>query len=281
MTIRIVTDSTCDLPREIVEENGIKVVRLYIHINDKNYLDEIDLTRHEYYERLPSIHPPATTAIPSTDVFKKAYDSLAEEGATEILSIHISHKLSGMVNVAEAAARETTSAKVTVLDSRQLSMATGFEALEAAKAAREGKSVKEILARLNELIPHLHVFAALDTLEYLRRGGRMNFAFSAIGTLLKVKPILKMFDGEPASEKVRTRQKALNRLKELLEKYSPYDKLAILHSNAEAAAREVLDEVKHLVPAGDVLMGELNPILGTHLGPGVIGFCCISKNPGG
>lgn len=218
MTIRIVTDSTCDLPREIVEENGIKVVPLYIHINGKNYLDEIDLTRHEYYERLPSIHPPATTAIPGTDVFKKVYDSLAEEGATEILSIHISHKLSGMVNVAEAAARETTSAKVTVLDSRQLSMATGFEALEAAKATREGKSVKEILARLNELIPHLHVFAALDTLEYLRRGGRMNFAFSAIGTLFKVKPILKMFDGEPASEKVRTRQKALNRLKELLEK---------------------------------------------------------------
>lgn len=281
MTIRIVTDSTCDLPREVIDEHGIKVVPLYIHINGKNYLDEIDLSRHEYYERLPSIHPVATTAIPSTEVFQKTYESLAEEGATEILSIHISHKLSGMVNVAESAARETTAAKVMTFDSRQLSMATGFEVLEAAKAAKAGKNMKEILADLEQLIPHLHVLAALDTLEYMRRSGRMNFAFSAIGTLLKVKPLLKMYDGEPTSEKVRTKQKALNRLKELLEKYSPYERVALLHSNAESAARALLDEVKHLVPPGDVLLGELNPIIGTHLGPGVIGFCCISKNPGG
>lgn len=281
MTIRIVTDSTCDLPKEVIEEYGIKVIPLYIHINGKNYLDEIDLSRHEYYERLPSIHPPATTAIPSTEVFRKTYESLAEEGAAEILSIHISHKLSGMVNTAESAARETTAVKVTTLDSRQLSMGTGFVVLEAAKAAKAGKTIQEILEGLNELIPHIHVIAALDTLEYMRRSGRMNFAFSAIGTLLKVKPLLKMVDGEPSSEKVRTRQKALNRLKELLEQYSPYERVALLHSNAEAAARALLEEVKHLVPPGEVLLGELNPIIGTHLGPGVIGFCCISKNSGG
>jgi DegV family protein with EDD domain len=277
MTIRIVTDSTCDLPQKIIQQLGISIVPLYIQAGGRSYQDGVDLARAEFYELLPSFQPAATTAVPGPDVFRSEYERLAAEGATEILSIHISEKLSGMVNVAREAAKETKAVPVTVFDSRQLSLGMGFEVFAAAEAAVRGRTMPEILEMLEKQITRTHVFAALDTLEFLRRSGRMNAALSTIGTLLQIKPILKMYDGEPTAERVRTRNGAMKRLIELLLEFGPFDRAAILYSAAADRAQELLDEIRNLLPAGEIWMEEINPVIGAHIGPGVIGFACISR----
>ena len=277
MTIRIVTDSTCDLPQEIIQKHRIGVVPLYIHAGGREYQDGVNLSRREFYEQLPSYHPAPTTAVPSPEVFHRVYDRMAEEGASEVLSIHISVKLSAMVDIAREGAKITKSLPVTVFDSRQLSLGMGFQVQAAAEAAAEGRTMQEILAMLEERIARTHVFAALDTLEFMRRSGRMNFALATLGTLLQIKPILKMYDGEPTAERVRTRGGAMKRLVELLLESGPYEKAAILHSAATERARELLEEIRNLLPPGDIWMEELNPVIGSHIGPGVIGFACISK----
>jgi DegV family protein with EDD domain len=277
MGIRIVTDSTCDLPQEIIRKYGVIVIPLYIHAGGKAYQDGVDLSRQEFYERLPNYHPLPTTAVPSPEIFRQAYERLAAEGATEILSIHISLKLSAMVDIAREAAKEITSVPVTVFDSRQLSLGMGFEVLTAAEAAAEGRSMEEILSILEAQIARTHVFAALDTLEFLRRSGRMNFMLAALGTLLRIKPILKMYDGNPTAERVRTRDGATKRLIEMLLEFGPYEKAALLHSTAADRARELLEEIRNLLPVGEIWLEEINPVVGAHIGPGVLGFACISK----
>ena len=197
--------------------------------------------------------------------------------ATGILSIHISVKLSAVVNIATQAAKETTAVPVTVFDSRQLSLGTGFEVLSAAQAAEEGRSVQEIITILEEQISRTHVFAALDTLEFLRRSGRMHFALSFLGTLLQIKPFLKMYDGNPTAERIRTRHGAEKRLVELLNQTAPLEKVALLHSQAADRAQALLQKVRHLLPDGNTMIEEITPVLGAHIGPGVIGFACISK----
>jgi DegV family protein with EDD domain len=277
MTIKIVTDSTCDLPSELIKMHNITVIPMFIIVGEQEYRDGIDLSRQEFYERLPQFHPSPTTAAPGPDIFRQVYERLASEGATEILSIHISIKLSGTVDISRQAARETSVVPVTVFDSRQLSLGTGFEVLTAAKAAAQGKSMLEIIEMLNDQISRTHVFAALDTLEFLRRSGRMNSAISRLGESLQIKPLLKMFDGNPTAERVRTRKKALKRLIELLKEAGPFEQVAILHSHATDQARTLLDGIKPSLPDGNILFEEITPVLGAHIGPGVIGFACISQ----
>jgi DegV family protein with EDD domain len=277
MGIQIVTDSTCDLPSELIQKHHITVIPMYINVGEQEYRDGIDMTRQEFYERLPDFKPAATTAIPSPEIFRQTYEKLAAEGATEILSIHISTKLSSVVGIATQAIRETASVPVTVFDSRQLSLGTGFQVLTAAQAAEEGRSMSEILFMLESQIARTHVFAALDTLVFLRRSGRMNFAVAFLGGLLQIKPFLKMYDGNPTAERIRTRNGAVKRLIELLENSAPLEKVALLHSHAEERARALLQQVKHMLPAGEILVEEINPVLGTHIGPGVVGFVVISK----
>lgn len=277
MTIRIVTDSTCDLPAGLIEEHKISVMPQFIIVGEKEYRDGIDLTRQEFYERLHQFHQSPTTASPGPDVFRQIYEHLAAEGATEILSIHISEKLSGTVDIARQAASETSLIPVTVFDSRQLSLGTGFEVITAAKAATQGKSMQEIITLLDDQISRTHVFAALDTLEFLRRSGRMNAAISRLGELLQIKPLLKMFDGNPTAERVRTRKNAFKRVVELLKEAAPLEQVAILHSNASDRAKALLEQVRPYLSEGGVLFEEITPVLGAHIGPGVIGFACISQ----
>lgn len=277
MTVRILTDSTCDLPAGIVTDLDIRVIPLYIHIGNRDYLDGIDMARAEFYEKLPTFHENPTTAVPSPLKFRAMYDALAEEGASEVLSIHISASLSAIKNVAQTAAAETTSVPVTVFDSRQLSLGTGFLVQTAAELAKAGRSVKEILAVLEDQIRRTHVWAALDTLEFLRRSGRMNSVVSTIGELLQIKPILKMYDGVSGAERVRTRKKAVNRLVEMLKTYSPFEKIAFLHSDAAEQARALQDQVRELLPHKETWLEIINPVLGAHIGPGVVGFACVSK----
>jgi DegV family protein with EDD domain len=277
MTVRIVTDSSCDLPDRVVSQYRIYVIPLYINVGNQGYLDGLELTRDDFYKKLPSFPSQPTTAVPSQQKFRAMYDILADEGASEILSIHISSSLSAVVDVARSAAKDTRSVPVTVFDSRQLSLGTGFLVETAARLAQEGHTSVEILASLNDLIKRTHVSAVLDTLHYLRRSGRMNVVLSTIGELLQIKPIMKMYDGKAEAERVRTYKHARKRLVEMLHQLAPFERIAFVHTDARERAQALMDEVRELLPGGEVWLEQITPVLGAHVGPGVVGFACISK----
>lgn len=276
MSVRIVTDSTCDLPAETIARYGIYVAPLYINVGEQGYLDGIDITREEFYTKLPAfpVHP--TTAVPSPLKFRALYDALVDEGATDILSIHISVALSAVVDVARIAALEITSVPVTVFDSQQLSLGTGFMVETAAKMAEAGCSVSEIIAVLNEQIKRTHVFAALDTLEFLKRSGRMNKYTAGLGTVLQIKPILTMYNGKPGTERVRTRERATKRLLEMLQEAGTLERVAIVHSNAPDRVAELRSLAAPLLSLDNILVAELTPVIGSHIGPGAFGFTVVS-----
>jgi DegV family protein with EDD domain len=281
MTVRIITDSTCDLPAPVIAEFGIQVLPLYIHVDGQDYLDGIDMTRDEFYARLPEFKDHPRTAVPSLLKFRTMYDSLAESGATEVLSIHISSTLSAISDVAKSAAKETESVPVTVLDSGQLSLGTGFLVHTAAILAQAGESVKEILVALEDQAKRTYVGAALDTLKFLQKSGRMNVVISTIGEIIDLKPILKMHNGVSGVEKVRTHKKAVRRLVEMMRSYSPFEKLAILYSGSMEHVQALKDEIQDLLPDTDTWVEVINPVLGAHIGPGVIGFACVTRSLAG
>jgi DegV family protein with EDD domain len=277
VSIRIVTDSTCDLPEEIIAEYGITVVPLYINFGSDGYLDGVEITRQEFYERLVDCDPLPTTATPGVDTFRNVYDQLAEQGATQVLSIHISISLSATVDVARTAGRETSSIPVTVFDSRQLSLGTGFLVLTAAKAAAQGVPMDEIIVMLKEQTSRTYVVAALDTLEFLQRSGRMNAVVASLGSILQIKPLLIMHAGEPTAERVRTRERALKRVIQIVRELGPLEKLALVHTNAPKEALHLYERAKHIFSdQGDPMSVDVTPVLGTNIGPGVVGFACIT-----
>jgi DegV family protein with EDD domain len=276
MTIKIVTDSTCDLPEATVAEYGITVVPLYINFGDQSYLDGVELSRQEFYERLPDYETPPTTAAPGPEVYRQTYERLADEGATGVFSIHISISLSAVLDVARLGAKQTEAVPVTVFDSRQLSLGTGFLVLSAAKAAAEGRPMDEILSLLEEQISRSHVFAALDTLEFLRRSGRMSRVMAGLGSVLRIKPLLKMYDGNPTAERVRTRERATQRLISLLSELVPLEQVALVHTHAPDRAEELRQQVQHLLPEGETLSVEVTSVIGAHIGPGAVGFACVT-----
>ncbi len=277
MSIRIVTDSTCDLPRETIARYGIIVVPLYINVGGKGYRDGIDLTREEFYHQLPSYNPAPTTAVSSPEIFRAAYMALAVQGATDVLSIHISAALSSVANAARVAAQETLALRVTVFDSRQLSLGTGFMVETAAQMAQAGKSMGEIIARLQQQIKRTRVFAALDTLEFLKRSGRMNGTVAAMGDLLQLKPLLTMYDGKPGAERVRTRERARLRLLEMLHEMGDLERVAIVHTHAPERVAELRAQAAHLLPADDILAVDITPVIGAHIGPNAVGFACLAR----
>jgi DegV family protein with EDD domain len=276
MKVRIVTDSSCDLPPDVITRYGICVVPLYINIGGQGYLDGIDITRAEFYKKLPTIPIYPTTAVPSPQKFHAIYDALAEEGASQVLSIHISTSLSSTVNVAQVGAQETKSVSVTVFDSRQLSLGSGFLVERAASLAQAGCSVSEMLPLLNEQISRTHVFATLDTLKYLRRSGRMNSLMSSLGELVHIKPLIKMYDGKASAERIPTRNRAMKRLIQLLYELRPLERVALIHTDAADRAQALQQEVEPILPAGEIWSEQINPVLGAHIGPGVVGFACVS-----
>ncbi len=275
MPVKIVTDSTCDLPDEQVSQGGITVIPLYINLGDRGYLDGVELSRAEFYRNLPSYNPPPTTAAKGPEMFRQAYQRLAQEGADEILSIHISQKLSATLDVARQAALETPGIPVTVLDSQQLSMGTGFLVQAAARLAAQGARVKDLLPLLLDQVRRTYTFAALDTLEFLRRSGRMNPFIANLGNLLQLKPLLLMDGGSPYARRVRTRKKAEQALVRLLEQHAPLERAAVVHADARQRAEALFQRVGHLLPPGETPLVEITPVIGAHIGPGVVGFVCV------
>lgn len=278
MTIHIVTDSTCDLPEETVRTLGITVLPLNIHLGDEIRQDGVDLSREEFYRRLPGLHPFPKTAAPGPEVFRQLYERLADEGAKTILSIHISETLSATITMARQAAAEFTRIPVTVLDSSQLSLGTGFLVQKAAQMAQAGHALEEILVELKEQMTRTYVFASLKTLEYLRRSGRMHSAVAHLGEFLKIKPLLHMHQGKSTVARVRTQKKATEQLLDWLKEYAPFEQLTVLHAGITEEAEALQQAVRAYFPEEvEPVPVQITPVLGAHLGVGALGFAAIRK----
>ena len=278
MSIRIVTDSTCDLPDHIVKEYGITVVPLYINVGQDSFLDGVELSHQEFYKNLPGYGIFPTTSVPGPGVFVRTYQRLVEEGATEILSIHISQTLSNVVNSARLGSEELPDLSVTLFDSGQLTLGVGMQAIAAAKAAAAGKPMREIVTMLESMSARSHTMAALDTLEFLRRSGRLSRFQSSLGSLLSLKPILKMHAGEMDMERVRTRRRAIERVIEMVEDLGPLEELAIVHTGALESAEELYERSRRLFPKQErPHFGEVTPVIGAHIGPGAVGFVAMTS----
>ncbi len=282
MTIKIVTDSTCDLPEEVIAEHDITIVPLYINMDGESYLDGVEISRQEFYERLPNCQDVPTTSAPGPGRVTKVYERLAEDGTTEIISIHISATLSNMVNVARIAADAVKGIiPVTVFDSSQITLGTGLLVQAAAEAVRAGSSVAQTVTALEERARRTYTFAALDTLEFLRRSGRVGWLQAGLGALLKIKPLLKMHQGEATTEKVRTTRGAFNRLSDLASELAPLEQLALVHAHAQEKVETLRQHIEHLLPENelmpeqDPLIGEVTPVIGTHVGPNAVGLICV------
>lgn len=273
--LKIVTDSTCDLPEALISQYDITVVPLYLNIGQQSYREGVDLSREAFYTGLPDYDPFPTTAAPSVGQFKTAYERLIERGASEILSIHVAAGLSATYNNARLAAQAVTAVPVTVFNSQQVTLGLGFMVLAAAKAITTGQPVAEIIPLLERRIPRTHIFAALDTLEYLKRSGRINQVTASLGSLLQIKPLIKIHRDEITAERVRTGNRALQRLLALAEEIAPLEQVALIHSHALEKTDTLRQIVAHLLPEADPLCVEVTPVLGTHVGPGGVGLACV------
>lgn len=278
MKLGIVTDSTADLPAYLIEEHEIQVVPTVLILEGKEYKDGIGISREEFYNRLPSLHTPPTTAAPSIGDFLKPYQALLDSGCDHILSIHVSGKLSGVVNVARRAAQDFPG-KITCVDSGSLSMGIGFQVLAAAEAADLG--VKAALEAIASTERRTKVFAALDTMEYLKRSGRIPSVVANIGGLLSIKPVVELRNGEVKPMAVnRTTSQADEFIFGKLLEVGEMERLAILHTNAEDRARGLLNrmmERSRMSVPRDVLFVNVTAVIGTHLGPHCIGFAAVRK----
>ncbi|HAV78085.1 MAG TPA: hypothetical protein DCX53_12115 [Anaerolineae bacterium] len=278
MKIGIVTDSTSDIPAHIAEQLGIEVVPSILIIDGKEYEDGKGITREDYYNRLPSLQTAPTTAAPSIGDFSTRYDSLITRECDHILSIHAAGTLTAIVNSARQAAQEFPD-KITVIDSTSLSLGLGFQVLAAAEAAEDG--LDAAVAAVEATRKRLHVTAALDTMEYLKRSGRVPAAVTFFGGMLKIKPVVELSDGriKPIGA-LRTTKQASERMLNLLLEGGDMQRLAILHTNAEPRAKELLKKLmmqaSQSVPR-DILMVNVTTVIGTHVGPNGLGFAAVRK----
>ena len=279
MTVRIVTDSTCDVPPEIAEQLHIEIVPVYINIGDQSYLDGVELSRRDFFINLPQYDSFPTTAAPASGAFTHVYQELVDQGTTQILSLHIAANLSNTFNAARLGAEDVPGAQVSLWDTRQITMGSGLQVIAAAEAAADGASMDEILAMLQVARPKTRIYAILDTLEFLRRSGRVSWAQFGLGTLLRIKPVLEVYEGDVImKERVRTTKRATRRLIELVESQQPFARLAVLHANNLEGANHIQDMAAHLFPNGrNPLLMEITPAIGSHIGPGAVGFAFTTK----
>jgi DegV family protein with EDD domain len=235
------------------------------------------MSRADFYEGLPHFEAQPMTSVPGPGTFVEVYEKLASEGATEILSIHMSESLSAMVNSARLAAEQWSGLPVTVFDSTNLTLGTGLQVLAAARAAAEGRSMPDIVALLQDLAARTYCFAALDTVEFLRRSGRLTRFQWGLASVLRIKPLLKMHAGEPEMERVRTSARARDRVLELTTQLGPLEELAVVHTHALEQAEALRAAAQHLFPSDEKpLFAEVAPTIGAHIGPGAVGFVAIT-----
>jgi DegV family protein with EDD domain len=278
MKIGMVTDSTCDIPSFLVEQYALEVIPCILAIDGKEYQDGKDITRDQFYRQLPTLRTQPTTAAPSIGDFATRYDSLLGRGCDHVLSIHAAGALTSILNIARQAASDFRE-RVTCVDSTSLSLGLGFQVLAAAEAAEMG--LQAALAAIESTRQRIHVSAALDTLEYLKRSGRVPATVAMLGGLLSIKPLIELTNAQvKAIGAVRTNSQAQERMSRFLLEGGSLERLAILHTSAESRAREflkgIMQQASQSVPR-DILMVNVTTVIGTHVGPNGLGFAAVRK----
>jgi DegV family protein with EDD domain len=279
--VRVVTDSTADLPPAIAKEMDIEVVPLLIIFGEEEFLDNVNLSSEEFFERLERSPTPPRTSQPAPAAFQEVYERLARE-TDRIVSIHLSGKLSGTLDSARAGAQALEQrCRVELVDSRSVSMGLGMAVLAAARAAREGADLEEAAQAARSVSDRVRIAVLLETLEYLRRGGRIGRAQSLLGSLLHIKPILTVRDGEAHPlARARTRERALERVYDLAMSQRDIQEVAVMHAttpeDAERLAARVVAERPHI----PVHVGRLGPVIGVHGGPGIVGMAAVEEEKG-
>jgi DegV family protein with EDD domain len=273
MTVRIVTDSSCDLPQAMADALGIRIVPLSVRFGDTEYIDRTTITATEFWSKCAASATLPETAAPSPGSFEETYRSLAAEGATSIVVVALSSDLSATMQSAELAARAVAPGiDVRIVDSRNASMGLGLTVLACAELAKTGASADEVVARAQSVIPRTRVFAALDTLDNLKKGGRIGGAKAMLATVMSIKPLISITNGlvEEAG-KQRTRSKALAHLVDILRNQEvPIERLAVL--NAQCADIDAFIAMVKEVYTGEIIVGDIGAVIGTHAGQGTIGI---------
>ena len=273
--VRIVTDSACDLPQSVADELGIEIVPLTIRINGVEYVDRADLTPAELWAKCASSPTLPETAAPAPGQFEAAYRQLAADGATGIVVVNLSAALSATMQSAELAARAVApDITVTVVDSEQVTLGLGLIVADVARLAKGGASHQAVVDRAKDLAGRTKVWGALDTLENLKKGGRIGGAKAMLASALAIKPIIEVRDGKvEQGGKQRTRSKALAFLVEQMKAAGELEHLAVLH--ADCSDVDAFVEMVRPHWSGEIVVGDIGPVVGTHAGRGTIGvaFC--------
>lgn len=280
MRIGFVTDSTADLPQDLLEQHAIAVIPAVLVLEGQTYADGKGISRADFYARLPGMTSAPTTAAPSVGEFATLYARMLDEGRDHILSIHAAGELTTIVNSARLAAQDLPG-RVTVLDSGSLSLGLGFQVLAAAEAAAQGAGFEATLAAIQSARERMVVRASLDTMEYLKRSGRVPGAVAALGGLLNIKPVVALADGlvKPLGA-ARTTAQGNRRILDMLLACGPLEKLAILHTNAEDRAKWLLDALMQTAPQNaprEIRTLMVTTVIGTHVGPRGLGFAALKS----
>jgi DegV family protein with EDD domain len=274
LSVAVVTDSTADLPPDLAASRSITVVPLTLNFDGQSLLDGVDIKPEDFYRRLPGATTHPTTSQPSPGRFAEAYSALLAEH-DNVISIHISEKLSGTYASALQAAELTDPKRVRVVDSQLASMSLGLIALTASAMASKGADVEAIESKVLNMRPHVQTYFSVATLEFLRRGGRIGRAGALLGSVLQVKPVLCIRDGQVTPlERVRTFERALNRIVQLTREVDRGHGVCVIvgHADAQSDAERIGRELE---PIAETLMIQpLGPVVGAHAGPGVVGVGC-------
>ncbi len=274
--IAVVTDSTADIPSQEANRLGIRIIPALVTIDNKSYPDNDDFNRSDFYHRLSEYKSVPTTAAPAPVSFARTYAELFEEGFTEILSIHVSSKLSAIFNMAMQASKQFSN-RVRVFDSGQLSLGLGFQAIEAATAANSGQSMTPILEKLSCLQQRIRVLAMINKLDYLQRSGRVNWVKAGIGSWLHVKMVVGLKDGMVQRlAAVRTRRRALQYMITRISEWGSLDRLAVMHTGIKEEANSFADLLQQQCAAAPMVI-EATTVIGTHIGEGSIGVAALTS----
>ena len=271
MTVKIVTDSVADVPPDVVKELGITVIPLLVRFGEKVYNDGVDLTSDQFYEKLVHSKVLPVTSVPAPATFAEAYDKLAQD-TDEILAVSVSSRLSGTYDVAlQSVGLMKRKCRVEVVDSQWAVMAEGFIVVKAAQAAQAGASFEELLDIIHGNIPRVDFRAAFDTLDYLKRGGRIGKAQALLGSMLKVNPIITLKDGvvEPAG-RARSRAKAIDLLYDFAASYSHIEELAVEAAACPEDSDLLVERLGAIFPKERIYRARTTPVIGTHTGPGLL-----------
>lgn len=274
--VKVVTDSLSDIPPALVQELDITVVPLLVRFGGDVYRDRVDLTMAEFHKKLTATTTLPSTSQPAVGVFEETFSTLAKE-TDEIFSVHVIGALSGTFNSAAAAAHNIAQAAIRVVDSQSVSMGLGWLAILAARAAKEGKNLDQIDRLVADSLRRVHIIAMLDTLEYAQRGGRLGKGAALAGSLLNVKPILSITDGEVVPvEKPRTQQRALERIVDIAFASGPIQEIAVIHAAAPEQAEQLREMLSKTLVEADIVVAETGPVLSAHTGPGAVGVAWIT-----